>query len=241
MLLNFLKNLWKGPSNVAVKTDNPKIYVVGGGYAYIRFLHELNYKGAACKEEADVVLFTGGEDVTPELYGERPLTKTFSNRSRDDREKEIYDYCVENKIPMVGICRGGQFLNVMNGGKMWQHVNNHTRPHKMFVLEKDTVSDEIEVTSTHHQMMIPTDDAWVLAVAKEATVLLSSGKEITREPKLDDIEVVWYPDTTCLCFQPHPELPEASDKLVEFFDECIQYYVTPYVPRFYNSNSSKDK
>ena len=57
-----------------------RVYVVGGGYEYIRMLFNLGYDGAKGLEDADVVLFTGGEDVNPELYGEVCMAKTNFSR-----------------------------------------------------------------------------------------------------------------------------------------------------------------
>ena len=104
---------------------------------------------------------------------------------------------------MAGICRGAQFLNVMNGGKMWQHVTGHavSKGH----IATDLVSgEEVLVTSTHHQMMIPSAHGKVLAVANVAGHKYSydKGEEGGVTP---DIEVVFYEDTKSLCFQPHPE------------------------------------
>jgi hypothetical protein len=217
----------------------PKVYVVGGGYEYIALMYKLGCDGAKGVEDADVVLFTGGEDVNPELYGEVPLHKTHFNRLRDDKEKLIFKACLDREIPMVGICRGGQFLNVMNGGKMWQHVNGHCGSHVARVevppfnkgRKGEDLRRTITVTSTHHQMMIPTEDAIILATALEATektnvayTKLNKGEE---EP---DTEVVAYQDTHCLCFQPHPELAIATPECVDFFEECLDNWIYPYIP-----------
>jgi len=103
---------------------------------------------------------------------------------------------------MAGICRGGQFLNVMNGGSMWQHVNNHIGNHMAFEV---LTQKEIIVTSTHHQMMVPTDEALVLMTASRATVRQGGGKAELLGERDDDVEAIYYPKTECLCFQPHPE------------------------------------
>jgi len=66
------------------------------------------------------VVFTGGADVSPFMYGEKKLSVTCNDEHRDEQEKLFFERYT--KVPKVGICRGGQFLNVMNGGKMWQHV-----------------------------------------------------------------------------------------------------------------------
>lgn len=213
--------------------NRPKVWVIGGGFEYIRLLFNLGCDGAKGLDDADFVLFTGGEDVTPQLYGEVALPKTNYNRIRDEKEKAIYDECVARGIPMVGICRGGQFLNVMNGGKMWQHVTCHCGNHLARIEVPPFHNDKrrtIEVTSTHHQMMIPTDDAIILATACEALEKIAVGYEkIGKNEDDPDIEVVFYDDTKSLCFQPHPEFGSAPADCVDFFEECLDNWIYPNI------------
>lgn len=223
-------------NEVKAEHHRPKVYIVGGGYEYIRLFYNLGCLGAKNLDEAEVVVFTGGEDVNPELYGEGPLIKTHFNRLRDDKEKVIYHLALERGLPMVGICRGGQFLNVMNGGKMWQHVNNHTHNHLARIeippyQGKNNRRRTIEVTSTHHQMMIPAPDAFVLMTASEATE--KNSQAFAKVGKADDdpdTEVVFYDETNCLCFQPHPEFGSCPPECVDFFEECLDNYIFPRIP-----------
>ena len=60
-----------------------------------------------------LVLFTGGEDVHPSLYNDTsPKRYCATNLSRDKIEQDIFKVALDNSIPMTGICRGSQFLNV---------------------------------------------------------------------------------------------------------------------------------
>jgi gamma-glutamyl-gamma-aminobutyrate hydrolase PuuD len=222
----------------------PRVYVVGGGFEYIRLLFTLGCDGAKGLDDADVVLFTGGEDVNPELYGEVCMAKTNFNRQRDEKEQAIYHGALARGLPMVGICRGGQFLNVMNGGKMWQHVTNHTGQHMAFVqippFNKGKKPRVIGVTSTHHQMMIPAKHGMVLLTAREA--LEKNSPELTKlgkDNKEEDVEAVFYDDTDCLCFQPHPEFMAAPGDCVDFFEECLDNFIYPRIPLRSNDKTAK--
>jgi gamma-glutamyl-gamma-aminobutyrate hydrolase PuuD len=218
------------------KTKRPRVYVVGGGFEYIRLMFQLGCDGAKGLDDADVVLFTGGEDVAPDLYGEIPLAKTHFNRERDNKEQIIFQAALDRGLPMVGICRGGQFLNVMNGGKMWQHVSRHAvgnHPARIEVppFNKGGKRRTIMVTSTHHQMMIPTDSAIVLMTANEA--LEKDAPAYSKIGKHDDdpdTEVVFYDDTNSLCFQPHPEFAGCPPECVDFFEECLDNFIYPRIP-----------
>lgn len=223
-----------------MSNENFKVYVVGGGFDYIRMLYAMSYDGAKGLDDADIVLFTGGEDVNPELYGEVPMAKTHFNRLRDDKEKAIYEEALKRELPMVGICRGGQFLNVMNDGKMWQHVNCHTLAgsHLAYVQVapfkgegKNKKPRVVNVTSTHHQMMIPAKHGMVLLTAMESFEKNSPAYvKIGKDKDMPDIEAVFYDDTNCLCFQPHPEFQHATADCVDLFEEFMDNFIVPRIP-----------
>ena len=147
-------------SNAEAKS---KVFVVGHDFGISSMFQQRGWE-ASSLEDANLVVFTGGADVDPSLYGEENFA-SHSTLARDQREKTIYNQALELGKCMAGICRGGQFLNVMNGGKMIQHVDGHAtgRDHK---LTDRVTGEEHSVTSTHHQMMIPNDEtAEAVAIA----------------------------------------------------------------------------
>jgi anthranilate/para-aminobenzoate synthase component II len=182
---------------------NKRVYIEHGNWQYQALFQSLGFTIVFSPEAADIICFTGGSDVTPSLYGEVNHKTTFNDPNRDEREIKLFDYAQAHKIPCVGICRGGQFLNVMSGGKMFQDVEKHCYAHNL----TDLVTGEvIYVSSTHHQMMRPTEDAIIIA-----TSVLGGRREwmeghvVKRDISKEDYEVVFYERTNCLCFQPHPE------------------------------------
>lgn len=131
------------------KQIKKRVYVVGGDLSYANWLD--NYKPINKLEDAELVLFTGGEDVHPSLYGEPMGANTGSNLARDIEEQKIYKQAKKLGLPCLGICRGSQFLCVMNGGKLVQHQENNSRIHPIFL----TNGGQINITSTHHQAAYP--------------------------------------------------------------------------------------
>ena len=70
------------------------------------------------KNRIDGVLLAGGGDVVPRLYGGDPAKATDVNRERDDFEIALIKVAMEENLPILGICRGCQILNVARGGTL---------------------------------------------------------------------------------------------------------------------------
>lgn len=200
------------------------VYVVGGGYAYERMFKQAGYALATSMQEADLLCFTGGADVSPELYGEENVG-SYCSPERDKYEEQVFDWAYAHDVPMVGICRGGQFLNVMNGGKMWQDVDNHaiSGTHKAMC----KYWGEVMVSSTHHQMMRPHESGEVLVLAALSTYRQSDVMaEHSLSRHIDDVEVVYYKDTKSLCYQPHPEIVNEDHQCRKHFLMLVDKLMT---------------
>lgn len=170
---------------------------------------------------ADIVQFIGGADVDPELYGERKLPSTFIDKNADIRDLKAWNEMGAKQIG-IGVCRGGQFLNIMNGGTMWQHVGGHVGTHKAIDVTGLAKDGEIVVTSTHHQMMIPSESVpgEVLLYADDLSIDHKTDSKRVHDGI--DVEAIWYERTRSLCFQPHPEYKYASKECTDYFFDLIE-------------------
>lgn len=122
---------------------------------------------------ADGIVLTGGEDINPLEYNDTNNIKVCGpiNYSRDTLERKLFDYALKNKIPLVGICRGMQMMNVASGGTLYGdipseigldviHRNNGEVLHDI-ILERESYDlislifpsdkDTFLVNSWHHQ------------------------------------------------------------------------------------------
>ena len=170
------------------------------------------------------IFFHGGADVHPRLYNEQPILETCFSIERD--EEDLFLYHSTPDACHVGICRGSQFLNVMNEGKLWQDVNNHGRSHYVY----NNKNERVLVTSTHHQMMIPSTKGQILWTAKESTKRKKYNLSISKFFN-DDIEVVFYPNTLSLCMQFHPEY--------DIHGECGLLFAQLMIKKFHINKSLK--
>lgn len=172
--------------------------------------------------ECDVLIYNGGQDISTSIYNEQPIQHGIPGKLSIRDEKEIEAYEKFGKRPgvlNVGICRGGQLLNCLNGGTLWQDVNNHHGSHPMFLVNSER---KIRATSVHHQMMRPNwDEVVLLAYSDESTQKLSEHDSYPYGQFPDDhkdVEVCWYPKTNCLCIQGHPEYAPGG----EYADYCVE-------------------
>ncbi len=203
-----------------------KVVIINGSSEYSDLFKELGYDVVSELSSAELVVFTGGEDVSPNLYGDESHPYTYNNPVRDEKEKKVFEFCIGQNIPMVGICRGAQFLNVMSGGRMYQHVQKHTASHSIVDLY---TGETVYVSSTHHQMMLPGEKAIIIATANLKGEREWFDGQVMRNDVSDrDIEVVHYPDTQCLCFQPHPEFNDAAyEGMRSYFGKLVNELLHP--------------
>ncbi len=209
---------------MANQIAEPKFYLDGADKLTHDMFWSNNYQYTAVIEEADLVVFVGGADVDPRIYQHvrHPMTKIDYKFDSDS----LKTWRMAEGKPKVGICRGAQFLNVMNGGILYQHVDGHNlglEDHRVF--DEKEKGRSFDVTSDHHQMMLPTEEGDILLTAQESKVreLEFVGQD---DPFSDvpDIECVYYSTTNSLCFQPHPEWCEFnSDCQNWFFNAIIDY------------------
>jgi len=169
-----------------------------------------------------VVFFSGGSDVSPFLYGERPDSRTLEvDVARDEQERQLFRVARAANIPMIGICRGAQFLCVMAGGRLCQHLEGHClerdQTHSIRTLDINGENLDLECSSTHHQMQLPAPGAEVLAWAEPR---LAGGRYLTEGDQPicpgTEYEAVFYPQVRSLGIQWHPEWMSPSHPCVAY-------------------------
>lgn len=122
-------------------------------------------------ERFDALCLSGGEDIEAWRYGEedtRPEPRTPCDPDRDALELALAQAALERDLPVLGICRGFQVLNVACGGRLLQHHEGHEAPSHSGVNTHDVSAepgsalsrlygaDAFRVNSRHHQAV---DDA----------------------------------------------------------------------------------
>src|ERR1700744_3795301 len=116
------------------------------------FLAPLGFSETKIIEQADIVIFGGGADITPERYGEQPGKRTYCSPAKEKQEVEDFKIAQSLGKKCLGICRGLQLLCTLAGGKLIQHISNHGGcEHTIDTFD----GNRVKVNSLHHQMVNP--------------------------------------------------------------------------------------
>lgn len=166
------------------------------------------------------VVLSGGADVAPETYDQQPDGNGLYEPERDELELALLRGAIERNLPVLGICRGLQLINVHAGGTLHQHVPEHarydvapdTRTHaisfepetRLSLLYGGKVSapaeggspETVMVNSLHHQTVdrVGTD----LKVSARGADGVIEGLEL---PGHDLLAVQWHPE---MLLEPEP-------------------------------------
>lgn len=177
------------------------------------------------------LLLTGGADLAPRLFGREPAGARDMDESRDELEAAAWQAAVSRRLPVLGICRGFQAINVFSGGTLTQHVDGHHGPswglgapllHRMRVVGGTQLARilrptnpgtfVVQVNSSHHQGVRATDVAPGLA---------ASGWSPGESGELVEALEGRDPTHFILGVQSHPERTESTppefERLFRFF------------------------
>ncbi|MFI5387936.1 MAG: gamma-glutamyl-gamma-aminobutyrate hydrolase family protein [Fimbriimonadales bacterium] len=159
--------------------------------------------GTTVLPDVDGFLLPGGWDVDPSFYGEQRDDKVGETDTElDETELQLFRQARDRSIPVLGICRGQQVINVAMGGSLVQHLEDHDvralgRSHLAHTIEISPSSElgraagehKVRVNSLHHQ----------------AIKRLAQGLQQTARGEDGTIEGVESDDGLIVAVQCHPE------------------------------------
>ena len=165
-----------------------------------------SHGAAAAVRAVDALVLSGGADIDPQRYGERPRLQTVTSPERDSWELALLRAALVSGTPVLAICRGMQLLNVACGGTLHQHLPDavgHDR-HRPALGEYGRSSvridpasrlagilgPDIEVSCHHHQAVRRLGDGLVLAAWTDDETV-----EAIEHPEHDFVVgVQWHPE-----------------------------------------------
>ena len=202
---------WEGQPRVGVNANYVRAVLAAGGLPII-FIPDLSRdETVELFGDCDGLLLTGGEDVDPARYGAQPHPKLGSlDPRRDENELALITEARARDLPILGICRGIQILNVAYGGTLIQDLPSErpgtidhdpptgrdVRSHRVTVTEHSRLAEilgeiEFDANSFHHQAPDRVGDGLIVtAVAPDGVV---EGVE-SSDPHEWIVAVQWHPE-----------------------------------------------
>ncbi|WP_297631143.1 gamma-glutamyl-gamma-aminobutyrate hydrolase family protein [uncultured Clostridium sp.] len=158
----------------------------------------------------DGLIVSGGYDIDPLLYNEEPSKNLGSTSNlRDFCEFNLFREAMKKNIPCLGICRGHQILNVVNGGTLYQDINSldnffvshiqkgdQNKPSHSISIDKNSnlyniFGEHYKVNSFHHQAIKNVADGFKVS-AKALDGTIESIEKIDESNFLMGVQ--WHPE-----------------------------------------------
>jgi putative glutamine amidotransferase len=181
----------------------------------------------------DALVLSGGEDIDPASYGEDNVIELENiNPDRDKWEISLFREAYKAEVPILGICRGMQLINVSLGGSLYQdlehqlncefshlpldskrrenleYVNHKVNILKDTKLNKILAADHLDVNSHHHQAIKDLSKSLDIAAKSECGII----EAVENKAKSFLIGVQWHPE----------DLIDNSSYFMNLFAELIK-------------------
>lgn len=177
----------------------------------------------------DGFLLTGGQGVSPFLYGEEPLPKLgMTLLQRDQFEIALVKAVVAAGKPLLGVCRGMQVLNVALGGTLWQNLIYRQRPalkHLQAPTPDTQPSHRIDIQGANYLSQAFGKTCLVNSLHQQALKAIALPLEILATSADGVVEAVQSkrPEQHLYGVQWHPEMLMKQDaRQLAIFEQLIQ-------------------
>ena len=193
------------PARLSLRLSYTQALQEAGAIAVVLPAHGYVDDADALLDRVDGLLVSGGPDLDPALYGQEPhpLLGPDVDLVSDRYEQALLRGAAERDLPLLGICRGLQALNVARGGTLHQHIPEHLQTHDAFAPAHDV---SVERGSLLH-WLADSDGLAVNSFHHQAADRIGAGLEVAARAPDGTVEALWDPEARfTLGVQWHAEL-----------------------------------
>jgi putative glutamine amidotransferase len=163
----------------------------------------------------DGLVISGGQDVDPRRYGQEPgLGSTIVDPERDAFEARLVECALDRELPLVGVCRGAQLLNLVRGGTLITQLPRVEHGLVVYPPEHPTHDVHLEPGSRLHELL--GDRIRVNSFHHQGIGALGDGVRITGVAPDGVIEAIELDDAPALGVQWHPEMLSGASPVFEW-------------------------
>lgn len=220
--------IFPGYKRAYVNEDYVKAVIAAGGVPLILPVHMDKQALAQQVSLLDGLILSGGYDIDPYFYGEQPSRRLGDiYPERDQFEMSLLESAEKKNIPILGICRGVQMLNVYHGGSLYQDLDEIDHPvykhsqdqtpalrshavtiDKSSILYSILKTERTRVNSFHHQCIHQVAEGFAVAAqADDGVIECIENKQYPWE-----IGIQWHPEM----------LHAASLDMLDIFKALVQ-------------------
>lgn len=199
-------NKWFSPSWICIRLA---IFLAGGK------AKRISIDDSVDSSQLRGLVISGGDDIHPELYGESIDPNLYYDTARDKLEISYIEYAFEHHIPLLGICRGYQLINVVAGGSLYSDISklrkktsnkNQLLPVKTVDIQAGSLlsvclgkKSQCKVNSLHHQAIKQVgENLKPVAYDKDGFIQAIESKKSLAELKNQQLSPVmgvqWHPE-----------------------------------------------
>jgi len=159
----------------------------------------------------DGILFSGGIDMQPSLYGEQKLAQTDEfDQQLDEFEITVANWALQEDIPILGVCRGMQLLNVVLGGTLYQDIASQradSLEHRRRDMPRTALTHAVVVEEgSLMEQVLDTRHVWINSLHHQAVKEPGKGVRISGRAEDGVAELLEVPGHRFLLgVQGHPE------------------------------------
>ncbi len=184
-------------------------------------------------EQLDGLCLQGGTDIAPNRYGEEVLNNWNGDSIRDHYEWEIVDWFINKNKPVIGFCRGLQFLNVYFGGTLFQDIPSQTN-HKEIHRDYDAYDQHTHIIQLNKKVFwekigISQDIGLVNSLHHQGIKKLGSDLEVLATSVDGLIEAFYWKKVSpgkVMGVQWHPEFDRHSTKKLLPTNKIIEHFLS---------------
>ncbi len=157
------------------------------------------------------LILSNGNNICPQNESERQVGIDDISLDRDHTERELISYSIDNRLPLLGICRGMQMLNIYFGGSLLRNLSDlcgsstvHANVSHEIQIDDMILKDELEpkdlVTNSYHNQAVT-----LSTLSPQLKTFVMSGHGV--------VEGIYHPNLPIAGIQWHPERPGSTEQV----------------------------
>ena len=169
-------------------------------------------------------IISGGNDINPEIYGQKNSYSLNIDDKRDFFEVHLLEYALKERKPLLGICRGMQMINVMLGGTLYQDAKSVFSDFLPTTSTFKKIFDRRKVHFTKNNLITDQEYLWVNSIHHQALDKIGQELHVIAEDEFGMIQAYEHLDKEhfIIGVQWHPEFMIYDRIRFQIFKKLVQ-------------------